>query len=630
MLRLARELSRFKRDERGVFAVLFAVMAIVLIATAGAVVDFTAIQQARTRAQLALDSAALGLQPTIYTAGVTAATLQPKAQLLVDERLAGSPVSATVGVPTVDTTEGSLRLAADVVVPMTFVQLVGVRTVSARVIAEATRKRLNLEVAMVLDNSGSMNQQSRMTNLKKASLCAMNILYNGIADCADATITAANSVAPAGENVKIGIVPFTAFVNIGPGYRNAAWMDSSGLSEIANDNFDNDDDDSNAYTLQVQRFALYDALTNVDWAGCVEARQYPYDTNDTTPNAAIPATLFVPTFAPDEPDSGYGNSYLPDRPNACVNKDLGEWTWVQNKFVCSESGHTQTRYNRASCTEAQTTNAYTQKDSNGVTVTAQQTQPSSLYGNNANCTTTYQMVSSSTSGWTTTYQNRRTISCTFQFSDRELQERICKYTGAVDLTKVGPNGDCPTNPMTPLTGTKATVKTAIDAMSPQGYTNIHQGVIWGFHMLSPTEPLIEARPYGTATSKVMIVMTDGENTVQGYSSSNMNRATGYMAYGYPGPTYNGRLYSTAFPSPASGGQVTSAMDSRTVEACASAKAQGIVIYTIGLNAPNQTTINMLRSCATSNSHAYFPTQSSELVSTFQAIAQQLSNLRLAR
>jgi len=59
-------LRRFRDDERGVFAVLFGVFAIVLIAAAGAVVDFTRIELARTKAQQALDSAALGLQPKMF------------------------------------------------------------------------------------------------------------------------------------------------------------------------------------------------------------------------------------------------------------------------------------------------------------------------------------------------------------------------------------------------------------------------------------------------------------------------------------------------------------------------------------------------------------------------------------
>ena len=51
-----------------------------------------------------------------------------------------------------------------------------------------------------------------------------------------------------------------------------------------------------------------------DWDGCVEARAIPMDIDDTAPSAGNPATLFVPYFAPDEPDNdwGYANDYMDD------------------------------------------------------------------------------------------------------------------------------------------------------------------------------------------------------------------------------------------------------------------------------------------------------------------------------
>ena len=240
----------------------------------------------------------------------------------------------------------------------------------------------------------------------------------------------------------------------------------------------------------------------------------------------------------------------------------------------------------------------------------------------------------------TRYTQIKITSCNYTFTDRELQESMCKYTRAIDTSKAGPNQDCPLNAITPLTNTKTTILTAIKAMSPQGYSNIHQGAIWGYHMLSSTTPLTEAQGYDTSTVKVIILMTDGENTVNGYDSSNMNKADGYMAYGYPGAPgtpYNGRIYSTDCPTPASDSDVTAAMDDRALETCTQAKepvATGepdkIVIYTIGLNAPNQKTINLLEDCATDADHSFLPTDPSELTATFKLIADQLSNLRLSK
>ena len=78
MRRLLDLAKRFRKDENGAFMVLFAVLAIVLIAVSGSVVDFTYMQTARTRAQTALDSAALALQSTIGNTGVTPATLRSR------------------------------------------------------------------------------------------------------------------------------------------------------------------------------------------------------------------------------------------------------------------------------------------------------------------------------------------------------------------------------------------------------------------------------------------------------------------------------------------------------------------------------------------------------------------------
>ncbi|RYE57495.1 MAG: pilus assembly protein, partial [Rhizobiaceae bacterium] len=124
---------RFRDDERGVFAVLFGVFAIVLIATAGAVVDYSSEELARTKAQQALDSAALGLAPTMYQTGVTEATLLAKAQALVVERLNNSSLTVDISGANVDKANGTLRFSGSVTVPMAFMQLLGIRTLTAKI-----------------------------------------------------------------------------------------------------------------------------------------------------------------------------------------------------------------------------------------------------------------------------------------------------------------------------------------------------------------------------------------------------------------------------------------------------------------------------------------------------------------
>ena len=618
MRRFLSLLERFRSDERGAFLVIFGVLAIVLVATSGAVVDYTAIEQARTRAQVALDTAALGLQPRIYSTSIADLTADAENLLVQQLNTSGGEswaVCTAQAIPpcaqidtdgvVVDTAEGTLHLEASLKIPTSFVSLIGFPSVTAKLMSEATRKKLNLEVAMVLDNSGSMSWYSRMTNLKTAANNAVEILFGGAATQ---------------PNVFVGIVPFTEFVNVGTANSTATWMDQSGNAGISNDNFDTDDYDGNANTSAVDRLSLFAGLTNVSWKGCVEARVSPYDTDDTEPNIGNPDTLFTPAFAPDEPDSGFYNSYIPDKPAVCNQEP--KYVWTQTKYSCNKNAnYGKYYYDTATCSGgASPSNTYEIVSELGVTTTTTSARPSSIYNNPDPGSYAYSDVYYRVSGSGSNITNRRIRTWTYKYSNRELQERVCKYSGAtVSNYADGPNVDCPSNALLPLSNVKATVQAKITAMIADGGTNIHQGAIWGFHMLTPTEPLAEATDFDDAGSKVMIIMTDGENT-HSYSS-NMNNASWYVAYGYP---YNGRLTGSSTSA------LKAAMNTRTLTTCTNAKAAGIIIYTIGLNSPNSTTTNMLTSCASDSSKAYFPTAASQLDSVFEDIANQLSNLRLAK
>ena len=516
--------GRFGRDESGVFAVFFGILTIVLVALGGSAVDFVNIQNIRSITQASLDSAALMLQPKIYTQSEN--QLKELATALVVERLSSLNATVTIETVTTDTANGSLFLEARLQVPLPFLSMVGVNQINTRVASQATQKQLFLEVGMVLDNSGSMNSYSRMANLKIAATNATEILFDGAATS---------------TTVKVGIVPFTSFVNIGANNAGASWIDVAGNSSIANDNFDDDDNDATPFTGPVNRLALYNQMSNVSWGGCVEARPHTQtsgpnahlDTDDTTPDPSNPDTYFVPSFSPDTPDW---------------------WASWQSDYI-SDTAASACPY------------------------------------------------------------------LSYYASDREHQERLCKYSGSIDPYAWGPNFDCPAAATLPLSATKQSVLNAINAMSAGGATNIHQGAIWGFRLLSPSEPFSEGRPYNQDTAKALIIMTDGENTM--YGANNMNGAYYYSPYGFP---YNGRIGAPGWSS----SQLTAEMDARTLESCANAKAAGITIYTIGLNPPNTSTKSMLEQCATTPSYAYFPTDPTDLNGVFAEIANQLSALRLAQ
>lgn len=626
--------GRFGADERGVFGVIFAVMAIVIVAFGGAVVDYVSVQQAKTRAQVALDAAALALQPQIYTQTQEMVRLQAEKLLL--ERLSNSGITARVTSATFDLTNGSLDLQGWVQVNTNFVRLVGVNSLTAGVLSEATRKKLNLEVALVLDNSGSMadnqnNNAKRLSRLKEAARCATDILLSGNDNCPSTASGASGTTTV--KDTWIGVVPFNAFVNVGPTYANATWMDTKGLSRIARDNFDNDDNPNTPFTGPVNRFALYDSLKGVTWAGCVEARSHngDYDVTDKPPSQAVPDSLFVPVFAPSEPSSWTGssaNNYIPDSPPACTQ--TATCTYTRVKTNCATAGNNKSNFDK-SC-NGSVTDTWIYKSATGASksVSACPTQDA---GNPAVTSDSY----SYTGPKNGPYENTWRQSYSYPFSDRVLQERLCKYTGAtVDTSKAGPNGTCGPIPLLPLTDSKSAIINKINSMVAAGNTNIAQGAVWGWHMLSDNEPLTQALPYNSgANSKVMVLMTDGDNT-SNYNANNMNLSTLYSAYGFPwndkpsGAPANSRLWGPPGNSTTNGTALPAEINVRTRATCKNAKDAGIKIYTIGLSSTNAETIQMLKDCSSGDGYWYFPATSDALKDTFKQIASQLASLRLAK
>jgi len=78
-------------------------------------------------------------------------------------------------------------------------------------------------------------------------------------------------------------------------------------------------------------------------------------------------------------------------------------------------------------------------------------------------------------------------------------------------------GPCLTHGITPLTSTKQDVVDAIDDLqSPDGQTNIPQGLGWGWRVLMPGEPFDEADPNPPGNrQQAIVLLSDGEN-VGGY------------------------------------------------------------------------------------------------------------------
>jgi Mg-chelatase subunit ChlD len=143
----------------------------------------------------------------------------------------------------------------------------------------------------------------------------------------------------------------------------------------------------------------------------------------------------------------------------------------------------------------------------------------------------------------------------------------------------------------PLSTSWTDLHAKVDAMAASGNTNTTIGLVWGWHALTPNLPFTNAVEPTPDLDKVIVLLTDGDNTQNRWSTS------------------------------------SSSIDARMSAACTNAKAANIKIYTVRVIDGDAT---LLRNCATKPSMYYNVQQADQLNGVFSSIAQNLANLRIAR
>ncbi len=139
---------------------------------------------------------------------------------------------------------------------------------------------------------------------------------------------------------------------------------------------------------------------------------------------------------------------------------------------------------------------------------------------------------------------------------------------------------------------------AVNAMTAGGSTNQPIGLAWGWQAMTGGSPL-NAPTLPANTSRYIIILSDGLNT--------QDRWTG------------------------DGGNDDSGTDGRMNTVCANAKAAGIIIYAVFVDLNGtQGNSTVLQNCATDSSHYYDLTTSGSIVTAFQTIGQQITNLHVAQ
>ena len=431
-------LRRFPADRGGSVAIIFALSLIPLLGLVGAAIDYSRATVEREKIQRALDATVLAVNRQIGKMELD--DLETYAQNMLDANLQGA--SASIDGLEIDANTRMVLMSASTGVDTSFLKLLNIDVIDVGATAQSVTGSSSIEIALVLDNSGSM-AGSRISTLRRASQDLVRTLFG---------------TDPVSETVSIALVPFAGTVNVGAEYDNATWMDRNALSPIH----------QGMFVSPVNRFDLYDDMRNTNWKGCVEVRPEPYHATDDAPDPAVPEMLFVPSFAPDEPDQrsnpwgggwggwfGWGGGYGGSSPFA-------------NSYLDDTDGN---------C-------------------------PSSV-------------------------RNMPDVENTGQICKYDNERPANGSTGATDL---GPNYLCDSEPVSPLTNVKSDLLSSIGQMHAKGNTNIFEGIMWGWRTLSPGAPFEEGFAYDAENNgKYMIVMTDGANTVP-ESGGDLDSA--YTAFGH--------------------------------------------------------------------------------------------------
>jgi Flp pilus assembly protein TadG len=612
-------LKRFHSDERGIFAVIFGVMAIVLVALAGAAVDYTAMETARARMQIAMDSAALGLVDDIYNEDATEQQMATAAENVVLERLANDPtLSIAVDEADIDIGNATLRLTGTVTVPMAFVQLVGIPSLTATVVSEATRRSINLEVAIALDNTGSMGDD--IAFLTEGLNGVIDILVN---DIQEPTYT------------KMALAPYADGVNAGdyaadirgaiPAARPIDKVYWNGpLLDITNATKTNPlvVTTSTNHGYNVGDIVFINGVT-----GMTQLNSKFYRVGAKT-NTTISLQTPDGTNTNINGTSGYSTfTGATTNNNDKVRKCLSYSTSAQACQVYVDStdhGFATGDYVRTNELVGVTENNTTYR-SKFFTVTRVSANTYSLDGLTSKVITNPSLATGGGT-WCTNYgcewyrftRKNRTDQYTYRVSKCVTERTTNTYTDAPPTTTLlGPNyvsntsGNCDMpNAIVPLTSDKDVLHAAANAMDDYGSTAGHLGTAWAWYLLSPTFGYIwddaEAAPseyHAENTMKVAILMTDGAYNLQ-----------------YCNGVVDGTINCNA---PASS-------TTQARELCTKMKLEGIEIFTVGFRiAANSSQATTLNHCSTDVDHRFLPTDGEELVDDFRTIAQAISDLRLS-
>lgn len=243
-----RSFANFLSGVSGTVLVAFAILVPVVVGSAGMALDLGEAYLVRQRLAQALDASTL--------AGASSSTDPDEIEEKVQEFFDANYPENKIGTPydlDIDVTDDQVTASANADFNTNFMRIFGVDkfTVSAKTVV--SREVQGLEVALVLDNTGSMSSNNNIQTLRTAASNFVDVLFDK---------------ASSPEDIKIGLVPYSSSVNVGSyglGYTPDGLEYASGRSFVV---------DQGGNDIPWSRYTTNHSARNTDsanWYGCIIA-----------------------------------------------------------------------------------------------------------------------------------------------------------------------------------------------------------------------------------------------------------------------------------------------------------------------------------------------------------------------
>ncbi len=268
--RLLTPARNFAADEKGSALPFLGLGIMMIVAATGTAVDMGRLQIVQSRMQNALDATGLAIGSEVSTVNIATETTK-YFYANFPANYEGTTVTSLTATPNGD--NSVINLAATGTMNTTFMRVLGISSMNVGATSQVLRKSNGMELALIIDNTGSMSQSAggSVTKIQAARSAATTLL--------DVLYGSTNNTVP---NLWVGLVPFSQTVNITTA--RTSWVNAGSQSWATG--------------------------TYGQWYGCVEARGATgRDVTDDPPTVEKFNKYYYPCDTASDPWSGTGPSH---------------------------------------------------------------------------------------------------------------------------------------------------------------------------------------------------------------------------------------------------------------------------------------------------------------------------------